>query len=262
MKDIVPIEFTSIEEIENNFNFYKNNFVENSVIVFRNANLTQEEHDNISRLFGKKFGWIVRDKAGEPDKYIEDHSRLTKKSNTTKDEILVFWHMEHVYYKNPIVAATWNMLVFNTNNENGKTYFVDSSKLYEKLSDEWKNFLNNSMININEENPEIVVDNFSPVGIHWITNKPVIRLMLDMSNGSTNKLVSINGQTPTKEELNTFKNICTWFNKEVITNEEIRMVHKWQKGDLVLVDLFRLAHAVTGGFDSIDRKFVGIWGYK
>jgi alpha-ketoglutarate-dependent taurine dioxygenase len=262
MIDIVPINFTSIEEIKNNFDFYKNNFIENSVIVFRNANLTQEEHGLLSELFGEKFDWTVRYNMGEPDKYIEDHSRLTKNYNTTKDEILVFWHLEHVYYKNPIVAATWNMLVFNTSKENGKTYFVDSSKLYEKLPDEWKNFLNNSVVNTNEEDPETTIDNFSPVGIHWMTNKPVIRLLLDKSNGSTNKLVSINGQTPTKEELRTFKDICIWFNHEVTTNEEIRMVHKWQKGDLVLVDLFKLAHAVTGGFDSIDRKFVGMWGYK
>ena len=31
---------------------------------------------------------------------------------------------------------------------------------------------------------------------------------------------------------------------------------------LVIPDLFKLAHAVTGGFKSEDREFRGIWGYK
>ena len=263
MIEIDPIKFTSIEEIKNNFDFYKNKFVQDSVLVFRNANLTHEQHVELNKFFGEELGWsnFKRD-SGEIDKYIEDHSKNKDILNATKDDILVFWHIEHVYYKNPIVAATWNMLVFNTSNENGQTYFVDSSKLYKNLKDEWKNFLEVSLVGVNDFDIDIKFDDYKPVGNHWITNEPVIRLRLDKLDGMTNKLVYVNGKIPTEEEKNTFKDICSWFNNEVVTNKEIRIVHKWEKGDFVLVDLFRLAHAVSGGFDPADRKFVGIWGYK
>ena len=263
MIEIVPLEFTSIQEIKDNFNFYKDKFVKDSVIVFRNANLTHEEHVEINKFFGEKIGWLNFERnSGEVDNYVEDHARIADILTTGGDDIVVFWHIEHVYYKNPIVAATWNMLIFNTDNKNGKTYFVDSSKLYEKLSDEWKNFLDVSVVGMGKFDNDLKFDDYKPIGYHWITNKPVIRLRLDKLGGATNKLVSINGKTPTEQEEKTFKDICSWFNNEVITNEELRMVHKWQKGDLVVTDLFRLAHAVTGGFNPIDRKFVGIWGYR
>jgi alpha-ketoglutarate-dependent taurine dioxygenase len=262
MIDIVPINFKSIEEIKNNFDFYKNKFVEDSVIVFRNANLTHEEHIELNKFFGEKFGWInFKSDSGEVDKYIEDHARMKDVLTTKSDEILVFWHIEHAYYKNPIVAATWNMLVFNTSNDNGQTYFVDSSKLYKNLKNEWKTFLENSLVGVSNFDGDLKFDDYKPVGTHWITNDPVIRLRIDRLGGITNKLVSVNDKSPTEEERKVFKDICSWFNNEVITNQEIRMVHKWQKGDLVLTDLFRLAHAVSGGFDPVDRKFVGIWGY-
>jgi hypothetical protein len=40
------------------------------------------------------------------------------------------------------------------------------------------------------------------------------------------------------------------------------MVHRWQQGDLIIPDMFKLAHAVTGGFKSEDREFRGIWAYQ
>lgn len=263
MINIVPIEFTSIQEIKENFNFYKNKFINDSVVVFRNANLTHQDHIEINKIFGSNLGWSNFEReSGEVDNYVEDHSRVENILTTTSDDIIVFWHIEHVYYKNPIIAATWNMITFNTDNENGKTYFVDSSRLYEKLSDEWKSFLDSCIVGMGKSDVDIKFDDYKPIGRHWITDKPVIRLRLDWIDGATNTLVSVNGKTPTEEEQKTFTDICSWFNNEVITNEDLRMVHRWQKGDLVLVDLFRLAHAVTGGFNPIDRKFVGIWGYK
>lgn len=263
MINIEPIEFTSIQEIKDNFNFYKNKFIKDSVIVFRNANLTHEEHVEVNKFFGEKFGWLnFKRNFEEVDNYVEDHARIENILTTNGDDVVVFWHIEHVYYKNPIVAATWNMLVFNTNNENGKTYFVDSSKLYKNLKDEWKNFLHASIVGVGKFDGDFKFDDYSPIGYHWITNESVIRLRIDKLDGATNNLVSVNERTPTEEEDKIFKDICSWFNNQVTTNEELRIVHKWQKGDLVVTDLFRLAHAVTGGFNPEDRRFVGIWGYR
>lgn len=37
------------------------------------------------------------------------------------------------------------------------------------------------------------------------------------------------------------------------------MVHQWQKGDLLIPDLFKLAHAVTGGFVQNQRQLDGMF---
>jgi alpha-ketoglutarate-dependent taurine dioxygenase len=263
MIDIVPIEFTSIKEIKDNINFYKNKFIEDSVIVLRGANLTHEEHVDLHKFLGENFGWSTFDEEnGETAKYIEDHGHNKNLKTSTKDDVMLSWHIEHVYYENPIVGATWNMVVFNTDNNNGKTYFVDSEKLYEKLPLKWKNFLNNCVLSPNDFNLSNSFKNYLPVKNHWITNNPVIRMKISYSNEEINSLVSVNDQEPTEEHKEIFKEIAVWFGDQVMNNKDIRLVHKWQKGDLVIPDMFKLAHAVTGGFDPIDRKFVGIWGYQ
>ena len=45
-------------------------------------------------------------------------------------------------------------------------------------------------------------------------------------------------------------------------NLNIRIVHKWKQGDLVIPDMFVMYHALTGGFSSDEREFVGIWSLR
>jgi alpha-ketoglutarate-dependent taurine dioxygenase len=149
------------------------------------------------------------------------------------------------------------MITFNTDTNNGKTYFVDSEKIYNRMPDEWKNFLEVCTINGKNFN----ADNFKLVKNHWITGNKVVRMKVTDLKEGTEDLFMVNENTPTKEDVDLFNEILVWFGNEVINNEDIRIVHKWKQGDIVIPDLFKLAHAVTGGFDPADRKFIGIWGF-
>ena len=269
MINVVPIEFPGIENVLDNSEYYKDKLINDSVICFRDANLTEKEQFYFAKKLGKAIGWSLLD---DKDKYIENHSR---KSDIISgpDDVIVEWHVEHTYYTNPIVASTWNMYNFKTNPENGKTYFVDTSALFYMLSNEDQEFLLNSII----IEPDIVreaqlrsnfiseqtslADEYPIIAKHWLTGKPVIRFTT-LPEPLIVNLVSYKGKPPTKDELRYFKLLIRKIENKIWKNEDIRIVHRWQQGDLVIPDLFKLAHAVTGGFKPEDREFRGIWGYR
>jgi len=269
MKYVEPIEFPGVYSILDNAEYYKDKLISDSVICFRNANLTEQEQFDFGKKLGKLLGWSH---INNESKYIENHERKSE-IQSGSDDIIVEWHIEHTYYVNPIVAATWNMYNFKTNNENGKTYFVDTNVVFEMLSDDEKQFLLDSKITEPDFIKEAQVkngfasdslkfaDNYPIIAEHWLTNKPIIRFTI-LPKPHMAKLVSYKDQAPTEESLAYFEAVIRKIEDIIWNNEDIRIVHKWQKGDLVIPDMFKLAHAVTGGFKPEDREFRGIWGYK
>ena len=182
---------------------------------------------------------------------------------------MLFWHIEHVYLVNPIVAATWNMYRFTADENSGKTYFIDTSKIYEELSDDWKDFLQKCIANSGDKimadsnDPAIKqYQEYSVVKNHWITGKKVIRIHLNRSESELNKLSKYDNRIPSKEEQEKFFEISKYINNRIIVDMAGLMFHKWQQGDLLIPDMFKLAHAVTGGFDPADREFCGKWGMQ
>lgn len=259
-----PIEFPGMEEVINNSEYYKDKFIKESVICFRNANLTKEEQYDFNARFGEKIGWQSE---VQRDKYVENHSRVTNSAG--QDEILVGWHVEHPYYKNPIVTGTWNMYKFTADPESGKTYFVDTGSVYDMLSDEEKDFLLNSSASWPESiqrqslNPDLVNKEISVVHSHWLTGRPILRFLMCPRNVPLNaELVHFKNEIPNSETKEYFVSLIKKITREIMENEDIRIVHRWQQGDLIIADLHRLAHAVTGGFRPEDREFCGIWGYQ
>jgi alpha-ketoglutarate-dependent taurine dioxygenase len=263
MKNTNPIDFISTEYIINNIDSYKEKFLEDSILVFRNANLTNKEQGILHEQLKDYFGYNVRKyNLKEIDKYVENHSRNERVTLASGDDIMLGWHVEHPNADNPIVFATWNMMIFNIDSENGKTYFVDTEKLYNEMPDDWKVFLNNCLVGPGAGEEKFYNNSYKPIAFHWISNNPLIRMRVGCNKMSINKLVSVYGNNPTNEEEELFNEIAIWFGNSIYNNEEIRMVHKWKKGDLVISDMFKLAHAVTGGFNPEDREFIGMWGYK
>lgn len=268
MINVKPIEFPGAENVLENAEYYKDKLISDSVICFRNANLSEREQFDFAKKLGKLIGWSL---LNDTSKYIENHAR---KSNLVSgpDDIIVEWHVEHTYYSNPIVASTWNMYNFKTNPENGKTYFVDMGVVFDMLSKEEQQFLLDSVIAESEIIKKSQLENnfassslnwldqYPIVSRHWLTGKPIIRFSI-LPEHLMVGLVSYKGESPSKESLAYFKTLITKIQDIVWNNEEIRIVHKWQQGDLVIPDMFKLAHAVTGGFNHEDREFRGIWGY-
>lgn len=260
MINIEPIEYTSLDEIKNNFEFYKQKFINESVIVFRNANLSLEEqkvfHDSLGNMFGW-FGWNDIN-----THYRENHNKNENMGKTGPDEIMLLWHVEHWYYANPIVAGTWNMFHLKTNPGAGRTYFIDTSVVYDLLEEHEKHFLNNCILKTDEfqSKSSFSGNDYRVISKHWLTDKPVIRISL--IKHITPEISYVDYKLPTEEDYNTFKKITHKVIDIIETDESIRMVHNWKQGDLVFMDGFKLAHAVTGGFDSKDREFFGMWGHR
>jgi len=256
-----PIEFTSIEEIVNNYEHYKNIFLKEKVLVFRNANLSNKDHQIFHDKLQEKFGWHRKVKKS----YTENHQRLINNTNNTfeSNQIMLSWHVEHPYYTNPIVIATWNMHKFTTDSENGKTYFVDMEDLFTRLSEKDQDFMKKCITSESVSEQKDVVKENKVVGYHWINNNPVIRIS-QFGDGIDffNNLKYINGKIPTKEENYQYVRIMKWIINQLFNNLDIRIVHKWKQGDLVIPDMYKLCHAVTGGFIPEDREFNGIWGYR
>lgn len=66
----------------------------------------------------------------------------------------------------------------------------------------------------------------------------------------------------TEEDKDRFIELFNYFWKEVKDNKENWVVQEWEEGDLLIVDLQKMAHTVLGGFDSKDRKLRGTFSYE
>jgi alpha-ketoglutarate-dependent taurine dioxygenase len=211
---------------------------------------------------GDHLGWYPNhssDYLGR--KYTENHSENRKVSSSSGEDIILEWHIEHVDYDQqcPLVAGVWNMWHFNCEPNTGLTYFVDTTKVYEKLEDEEKKFLSSAKISW------IDAYGFGPhygmaVQPHWITGDPTIRV--EITRQIKSELVEIDGQTPTSDDAVRFEKIQEKFMKIISNDLNLRFTHQWEEGDILIPDLYRMAHAVTGGFDPKDRSFTGHWVFS
>jgi alpha-ketoglutarate-dependent taurine dioxygenase len=261
MRIINPTPFISIDDIRNNVEHYANMVINNKIVCFRDANLSIEDQDLVRKIFGDYFNWYPKTKDSNEiqEKYQENHSRLNfSQENSDKDQIILPWHLEHTEYNIPIVASFWNMIKFSADPETGKTLFVDTSEIYEMLSEEWKDFLNKSKYCSSKENyPNFVKPAISK---HWWIEKKVVRIDITHNNNDVDYLYEFDGRKPTDSEKEKFLEIRRYILDTItMNNKDIIYVHKWKEGDLLVSDLFVLAHSITGGFNSEDREFVGLW---
>lgn len=258
MKQLSSLPFKSIDDILLNNQYYKEKLLKDSVLVFKNANLSYEQQDYLHRELSSLWGLYVNNSGKHS--YVENHDHNDKVYTATADEIMLQWHVEHVYSPNPICFGTWNMYKFKTNSENGKTLFLDTSKIYLRLPKDWQEFLAKSYSDVGAMNDRDK-DLYPIIRNHWINNSPVIRMHIVEDSKKVGDLKYFDGRTPTEEEKVKFKEICQFINDEVWNNVDDKLFHKWDEGDLLIPDVFKLAHAVTGGFDPSDREFSGMWAH-
>jgi alpha-ketoglutarate-dependent taurine dioxygenase len=260
MRETIPVEYPGMDSILENIDYYINKFKNDSIIVFRNANLSPDEQEELTRKMGDHFGWFPNSTSGSLERYTENHDKNDFLSRADGDTIFLDWHVEHPYYELPIAASTWNMLNLKADPNTGKTYFVDMAKMYRSLPEDWQKFLDR--ITVNGFNPAIHTEQkeSKTVWQHWLINEKVIRFQID-KHYSKEHLKTFDGRTPTIEEQEKLVEIATHIYSELNRDGDHRIVHKWQNGDLVIPDMFKLAHAVTGGFSPSDRKFTGLWVY-
>lgn len=261
---VEPIVISSKEELKFRLSEIVDLQTKNSIVGIRGIRLTEEEQLQLVKDLGDIAGWAPNNNDTFNHKYIENHSSNSSVKRSTGDQIILSWHLEHVDYDEyiPLIAGVWNMRVFNCDPESGKTYFIDSRKIFKSIySEEEKNFLRNCRAVWTESEPDgkKYVNYVNVIQNHWSTDEEQLRI--ELHHLAETELYLYDGNSPTPEEKENFLGLIKRFEQEVQTNEDIRIVHKWEEGDILLPDLFSLAHAVTGGFDPKDREFTGFWCY-
>ncbi len=268
---IDKIDFISINEIKSNPNKYKEIYLKDKIIVFRNANLTKDQQSDLMIFFGDLLGWYPNSKDSYVADYIEDHHKHMKSGiDVRKDQLMLNWHTEHVQnQENPHYGATWRMEKFICPEDSGHTYFVDMAKMFQDLNKEDQDFISKCINKletveyryVGEEKTNIqIIKEFDCIRPHPITGEKTIRISLSAETANANSLSKIDGREPTQEEKNKFSKLVQLICNNVWRNENIRMILKWQQGDLAVPDLYKLAHSVSGGFTKNQRTLSGQFG--
>ena len=251
-----------VDEIIETFDKY-------GLLVVRGHRFEPKEQLKLVSILGNHYKWnISTSRVGEdPDENKADEylfhaggSDNPDRPVGTASDYTLDWHIEQVFYTYPVLAGTWNMYEFTADPESGHTHFADSIELYGLLSDEDKEFLSKSVVLWDKAIGP--VSGYGPyltkvVGMHPNLNVPLLRVETDGGCIIRPELHKYDGEDPTADQIATYERLYTWLKEELRHNFSIRYVQKWKQDDMVIVDLFRMYHAVTDGFGYGSRKFRG-----
>jgi alpha-ketoglutarate-dependent taurine dioxygenase len=171
-------------------------------------------------------------------------------------------------HKNPAIGATWNMEKFTCDGDAGRTLFVNISDVYDTFNDDDTSFLKKCEISAfpSWDNPKNIeqqpvqhnaVELYEPSGRYALRMNAVFKYEKDSFY-----LERFDGREPSEEENERFYELALKFTKLVHFDEDLQQIHSWEENDLVVVDLFLMAHAVFGGFKSSERSFYGMWAHR
>lgn len=230
--------------------------------------------------------------------YIQKHDEVAQEmdssgTNSATSDIIQ-WHVEGVSMKWQQRAAGWNMEHLTCERGSGQTGFVDMCQLFDDLSDDHQKFLDKTTIihmpnwQCAPQNSESFRKAFTSAvssgyrkiqvedgeGYLYSYSRPAVQL--HPSNGRStlrtcpcfaewglqDYMLFYDGRFPTSDELTLFNQIMEIVSSEISRNTKRQMWHTWDEGDLVIPDLFRMAHGVRGGFSAGQRRFRGNWCFE
>lgn len=262
-KSLKILEISSLEDAKSKTKEALDIFKSDGVFVLRGYNFSLEDQLKFVQLMGDELGWNVHSGAEQTvldsSVYEGGHSDLDREYNEKADEYLLDWHIEQVYYIYPILAGVWNMTKFTADSSVGNTRFVDASELYERYSEEDREFLSKSVVFWDKPAPggrgPFYTNVVQP---HPISGKPTLRVETDQGCYVMPTLHKYDGKDPTEEQTSRLQDLLSKLKNALNDDEEIRYIQRWQEGDMLIVDLFKMYHAVMGGFKSGERRFTGI----
>lgn len=229
------------------------------ILLVKGYKFSIEDQIELAKPIGDILNWNIHSEASQlaldAAIYLGGHSDNPEKEyNSKKDEYILDWHIEQVYFVYPVLAGMWNMTKFTAPPESGSTRFVDSCQLYKNLNDSDKEFLENCIV-FWDKPTGIGSGPFytKAVDTHSLINKKVLRVETDQGCYIKPTLHLVNGQKPSEEQTEKFNTLMKDLKQELYDNENIRYSQNWEEGDLLLVDLFRMYHAVMGGFGYEER---------
>ena len=250
-KQIKILNSKSRDDFLKNIEFYVDIFLEDGVFALRDANFTYLEQKEAMINFGSKIKWFPNNDHKFYLSYKENHANNFHYQSTSSDDVIFTWHLEHLDYENPIIGATWNMIKFSCMPNAGKTLFLDMSKVYSSFDNDWKDFLSKCTYKTSFDNKDI---NIKCLQKHWNTKEIVYRHEFCHKT----ELALFNESKPSQKEIDKYKKIVR-YTQSLVNNNSLVLKHQWKQGDIVFVDLFKMAHSVTGGFDPKEREFIGLW---
>lgn len=264
MKLVEPLVFSTTDELKLNLPTIIEELKSSSIVGIRGLKLSKLDQLQLTKDLGDLIGWTPNNKTAFNHQYIENHSSNPKLENSSPDEIMLNWHLEHVDYDNysPLIAGVWNMYKYSCSPDVGMTYFMDSREVYSSIyTDQEKSFLSNciSFWTKPYQDGKIYENTAKVVSPHWVDGRDLIRI--DMHHIDTLRLHTYKDELPSEEQSKIFNELISRFVFEVFNNTDLRIIHKWNEGDILIPDLYALAHAVTGGFTPEEREFSGYWCY-
>jgi alpha-ketoglutarate-dependent taurine dioxygenase len=228
--------------------------------------LEPDQQGQITEAFASKLNWGY---ISNP--HAEDHNFTIGRNEKfcSSREILIPWHLENCHKSDPQIASTWHMQKMVCDSECGKTGFINSIDILEQMDKDWVDFLSkckivNSLKNTYDTvNGVIVKPNIfarSAIGVHRNTGEKILKLSPKSEKDS---LLLYDDNSPSKNDISIFSDIKIWFENKIneFDNDENYWLN-WNLGDLVIIDLSTIIHAVRGGFLSGERIFNRYWAYS
>lgn len=261
---------SSLEDCLNQVEDVVQKYKDSGVLRLRGHKFTPLEQVKLVSVLGDYFGWHINS-TSVPENisqelvdthvFVGGHSDNPDSDGGHADAYLLDWHIEQVFYVDPFLAGIWNMFhVGYSDPWAGNTHFVDSNRLYSELNDDIKEFLEKSVLIWDK--PIGPRTGFGPFYTKAIDESPVdgkkiIRIETDGGCLIRPTLHKLDGKDPSESEIEKFNQILIDLKTKLNTDENIRYTQQWEEDDIIVVDLFRMYHAVTGGFRFGERKFHG-----
>ena len=264
-KQIPEFKVQSLQDALNLVPDLVETFSSEGILLIRGHKFSTEEQVEFSKSMGDLLNWSICSDAtqhlitsalytgGHSDQPDLDYDR------STKDQYVLNWHIEQVYYIHPILAGVWNMEVFKADSDAGNTRFVDSIELFSNMDPEDQKFLSKSVV-IWDKQIGIGEGPFytKAVDNHPISGAPTLRVETDVGCSIMPELYEIDGTTPTDEQKEKFTLLIESVREKLYEDTKNRYTQYWQEGDVLIVDLFRMYHALMGGFFYKQRKYTGL----
>jgi alpha-ketoglutarate-dependent taurine dioxygenase len=234
-------------------------YKDQGVLVIKGYSFSAEEHKNLARLFGDNLGWQINSSIENDvvDMYFihGGHSDSPDREyNSDADSYVLDWHIEQVFYKCPPLAGIWCMKEITCPSGSGNTLFADSNEIYESLSNEDKKFLSAAVVSWDKPaNNHVGPFYTKAVDTHPITSIPIVRVETDQGCYTMPALHSLQNKPATAGEIKRFEELMSNIKTKLKTDYDLRYVQQWEPGDMIVVDLFRMYHAVLGGFKYNER---------
>lgn len=245
----------TIEELLEQEERFMESFTRDGIYVIRGLVLdTEEKHLNLVYKLGKIYNWGFRDQGSR-----SVISRVTHKEHNTDGDQKVFlpWHLEHVEATDfPIFSGVWNMINFKAPPTAGATLFYDALNLYRNLKSDDQKFLNKCVVAWDQF--DLTGPYYTPaVSLHPWMKVETIRMDVDESMPFTPYLYKFDGKDPSEEQKQRFSVLQKHVTELVNTDTENQYRQNWQEFDIAIIDIYRMYHAVVGGFSRGQREFMG-----